>query len=77
MYLNYLPFSKLSICSFVNDVRFRCNFRLSRNRICESSSPDELCSELPSDVLSCEFGCEPTSLGNKSESRKKRIQHFN
>lgn len=50
-----LPFSKFSICSFVNDVRFRCSFRFRRKRIWESSSPDEFCSELPSDTLSCEF----------------------
>lgn len=54
---SYAPFSRLSICSLVNDVRFRCNFRLRRKRNWLSSSPDELppLSELPSDVLSCEF----------------------
>lgn len=46
------PFSRLSICSLVNDVRLRCSFLLSRSRICGSSSPDELCmSELPSEIL--------------------------
>lgn len=55
-----VPFSKLSICSLVNDVRFRCNFRFKRKRNWLSSSPDELppASELPSDVLSCEFACD-------------------
>lgn len=55
-----LPFSRLSICSLVNDVRFRCNFRLRRKRSWLSSSPDELppLSELPSDVLSCELASD-------------------
>lgn len=65
MISSLLPFSRLSICSFVNDVRFRCSFLFSRKRICESSSPDELCSELPSDVLSCRLDCW-MSTENKS-----------
>lgn len=47
------PFSKLSICSFVKDVLFRCSFRFSLNLNWESSSPEELCSEFPSEVFSC------------------------
>lgn len=48
----YEPFSKLSICSLVNDVRLRWSFLLRRSRIWGSSSPDELCkSELPSEML--------------------------
>jgi hypothetical protein len=37
----------------VNDVRFLCSFLLRRRRSWESSSPDELCSEFPSEVFSC------------------------
>lgn len=72
-----LPFSKLSICSFVNDVRFRCNFRFNRRRNWLSSSPDELppFSELPSDVLSCELACEgvwcrPSAVNKSAFDRK-------
>lgn len=47
-----LPFSRLSICSLVKLVLFLCSFRFNRSRNCESSSPEELCSELPSEVFS-------------------------
>lgn len=35
--LIYLPFSRLSICSLVNDVRFLCNLRFKINRAWSSS----------------------------------------
>lgn len=51
--ISNLPFSRLSICSLEKDVRLRWSFRLSRSRTWESSSPEELCSEFPSEVVSC------------------------
>lgn len=57
------PFSRLSICSFVNEVRFLCSFLFSRSLSCESSSPEELCSELPSDVFSCRASAETKQRG--------------
>ena len=47
-----LPFSSCSICSVENEVLFRCSFRLSLSLSWESSSPDELWSEFPSEVAS-------------------------
>lgn len=71
--LIYAPFSKLSICSFVNDVRFRCNFRLRRKRNWLSSSPDEFppLSELPSDVLSCELASDGVWFKPSTENRSE------
>lgn len=60
---NNLPFSRLSICSFVNEVRFLCSFLLSLSLSWESSSPEELCSELPSDVFSCRASAEIKQWG--------------
>lgn len=48
----FLPFSNCSICSVENEVLFLCNFRLSLSLNWESSSADELWSELPSEVAS-------------------------
>lgn len=36
----------------MKEVRFLCSFLLSRSLICESSSPDDACSLLPSDPAS-------------------------
>ena len=47
-----VPFSNCSICSVENEVLFLWSFLLSLSLICESSSPDELWSELPSEVAS-------------------------
>jgi hypothetical protein len=68
-----LPFSRLSICSLVKDVRFRCSFRFSRRRICESSSPDELCSELPSEVLSWRLDCWMSTENKSAMKGEMRI----
>lgn len=40
-----IPFSSDSICSGVNDVRFRCNFRFKRKRAAESTSEPSCCDE--------------------------------
>lgn len=40
-----VPFSSASICSGVNDVRFRCNFRFKRKRAAESTSEPSCCDE--------------------------------
>lgn len=57
-----VPFSRASICSFVKDVRFLCSFLFRRIRNWESSSPEELCSELPSEVQSLPSGDDMISL---------------
>ena len=39
-YKKYIPFSRASSCSAVNEVRLRCNFLLSLRRICSSLSAE-------------------------------------
>ena len=66
----FLPFSNCSICSVEKEVLFLCSFLFSLSLICESSSAEELWSELPSDVASL-----MPSLPNSPKPIKKLI-HF-
>lgn len=43
------PFSRASICAFVNDVRLRCSLRFNRNLMLSSSPP---CDSPPVELLS-------------------------
>ena len=68
-----LPFSSCSICSVENEVLFRCSFRLSLSLSCESSSPEELWSEFPSEVASL-IPSLPNSL--YVPASKRQALHF-
>lgn len=67
--IKHKPFSKLSIWSLVKLVLFLCSFLFSLSLSCESSSADELCSELPSDVLSGANSAAETRIRNSAINR--------
>ena len=64
------PFSKLSICSLVNEVRLRCNLRFSRRRAWSSSDGVVVVGVGGADR---EFSPELPS----SERSSPEIEHFN
>lgn len=72
----FVPFSRLSICSFVKEVLFLCSFRFSLSLSCESSSPDELCSELPSEVFSCIASAEKDKNNGKTVWKDTNLKHL-